>query len=870
MLCKKKNKLIFKKFLYAGLIINVFFNNIHISQAFSGNDSIFSDKAIGAIRNEKAPITHSSWGDLRVSFRAPIEYYGSGNERCIGTAYEQVELEHMKTPKCTASGSFTTIPGNDTYTGGTTTGSVTIDCDDGNGTKMTAVIGGESATYMAPLPHDEYAKKGYGGEQHIFDPYYNFSAHGLDTGKYIKKITVTKLTQTLNGEINCVWNMTNDFSDPVGTVNRSPYLFVELKTKPKGDDGIYKIPCDEARDFFNESAFKENNYNVRGGGESLLKMDEKSLTDDFFSAISKYNSAHPNEPAYVSESLKNNITALFWLMTEGTNYPEMVFTEPQTKQTEELLRISREIDAFKKRNPKDYMTFKTYKKLLDEKDAIYNEASLGTEPGLEKAIRSAGKKLTPGEVFGVALEQVRGDVRQALLLSHNTMRSFARGGDNPYTRVSPNPSVFKDNLAELKLKDDGSNQGSWYHLFTTSFGDIQMQGDSGPLTTTISASNALNETFGQPFFKAMKAIKGVKDNSKFRTPTFGTADTTGTSVFSNNFEQVVRSGGFDPEKYCINIWGARIGQKLYESLADSNDPIYGPMGARKPGMKDARQAKISGSNEYDPGLLTRGLKKFSGIPSSAIKKAAETQVWIEQKLPSNPLVSRVGSPVTITWEGPSGKMIFDQSTKNIYGYYPVFLFPEYEKDTDTWGVTWVDLTEEKYTITFDAVATGTLHYVIADTSTGKMATYVTPVSVGESYNIQVSPSTLPSPLLRLDGAKVDPVVETFSEPDDYINTEKLPQIKTEIEKSNFNIWPIYFVLILIFAGVFYKKYPEKTVQFIQKSWEIIKKVVNNIYNLLKIYLPKLWELMKLFLIKLYSLIIVIVQKIKGFVNSTKK
>ncbi len=102
----------------------------------------------------------------------------------------------------------------------------------------------------------------------------------------------------------------------------------------------------------------------------------------------------------------------------------------------------------------------------------------GSEPALAEAIRKAAvdghRKLNPGDVLRLALEQREGDMREALLLAHNTLRSLARAGDAGVTGVDRQTEYYTDYLTTIR---DGDNAGPWYHLFGTAYFELQSKGD---------------------------------------------------------------------------------------------------------------------------------------------------------------------------------------------------------------------------------------------------------------------------------------------------------------------------------------------------------------------------------------------------------
>ncbi len=322
--------------------------------------------------------------------------------------------------------------------------------------------------------------------------------------------------------------------------------------------------------------------------------------------IERYQREHPEAPAYVSVPRGGGSdVALNWLFAEGgamanlTHAGEMasedfVFTD-RAEARRLVARQSRLLDG---RLP----------------------ARHGTEGALLRAIVKTSsdeqRRLEPGDVFYLALEQAGGDARLATLLAHNTLRSLARGADADYTGVAQDLSAFQKYLAPLrggteelpdfhavegtpqpgnagdsqpldrpavKLGPDpfaGDNAGPWYHLFGTAYFELQVEGE-----------------FQTSVLRDLLAAE--RPAAPDRLPA-GKIESSRASRLANTLEQYYREklGGAqsDPEKYCFNVWGAEIGALLGKGLLDRGPRRVGPTGARD------RPERRTPVDPLDPGL----------------------------------------------------------------------------------------------------------------------------------------------------------------------------------------------------------------------------------------------------------------------------
>lgn len=355
--------------------------------------------------------------------------------------------------------------------------------------------------------------------------------------------------------------------------------------------------CDEALRFFGL---------VTRPSSTHIRRDRAELEAGFRASFERYQQEHPEAPAFVSVPRGGGSdVALNWLFAEGgalanlTHAGDMasedfVFTD-RAEARRLVARQSRLVDG---RLP----------------------ARHGTEGALLRAIvKTSGdeqRRLEPGDVFYLALEQVGGDARLATLLAHNTLRSLARGADADYTGVAQDLSAFQKYLAplrggteelpdfqavegtpepgnagdsrplerpEVKLKPDpfaGDNAGPWYHLFGTAYFELQVEGE-----------------FQTSVLRDLLAAE--RPAAPDRLPA-GKIESSRASQLANTLEQYYREklGGAqpDPEKYCFNVWGAEIGALLGKGLLDSGRRRVGPTGARD------RPERRTPVDPLDPGL----------------------------------------------------------------------------------------------------------------------------------------------------------------------------------------------------------------------------------------------------------------------------
>jgi len=433
-----------------------------------------------------------------------------------------------------------------------------------------------------------------------------------------------------------------------------------------------------------------------------LNVDGRSLTADIEQAIREYDATHPDDRAYVTwgTPFAGELGAMSWLFSYGGAIGGPV--------------------------ARAYVTG-VERKLQDRIVARAERLGSAQHP----------QPLTPGDVFELALDINGGSANQALLTAHNLMRGAFRND-----AVSA-PGITYDNGAYLsrylmELRGGGPDAdtgGPWYHLFGTAYAEVTARGDWGPLLTAGGAAAAF--AAGLLSGPAALVLGGLAIAWQNESDTSGT---TGASRLFNGFEQLVRelnsSQKPDPEKFCFNIWGARIGAVIYEGL-----PLRGTQGSAGP---------------------------FSGFepPSEPVP-----HVEPAERLRNARYVNGVGSPFAVQWRSGTMEMLLDQGPDmagaQLYGGVPTWLFPVIEDAS--WGVVWISPTNSGETITLEATTDrAPLTFVRTDARTGDTAYYeVLAAHAGDRFKVSLDPATLAPPMTaESDGTTIDPRVVSLDIGDD--------------------------------------------------------------------------------------------------------
>jgi len=363
------------------------------------------------------------------------------------------------------------------------------------------------------------------------------------------------------------------------------------------------------------------------------------------------------------------------------------------------------------------------------------EVTPGTERALYEDIWStarSGKKVSPGDVLYFALKQRKGDVKEAMLLAHNTLRSLARSEetlgnvDYEWTVVEHNPSFITDYLTPLvdpAPLGEGQNTGSWYHLFGTAYFEMQARGTWGAYTLVSTAESKLDADITELHQQLAQVLAA---DPKLALP----ANQSLYSRLANQIESVARKRLFgspdDPSKYCYNVMGAQLGSWLYQGRLTIKPAIEvpppAPAGTTVPTV-------------------------FGDLPKATDKDDPDT--WISS------------SPLDITWDDGTNVMTLDQESASLYGYAPFFVLPQYEEATDTWGMVWTGT--GTYTLRMRATQDATAHLTRIVGSTAYV--YPLEVTAGETLTLHVDQGHNSASVERAGGGLIAPVMVATPEPD---------------------------------------------------------------------------------------------------------
>ena len=185
----------------------------------------------------------------------------------------------------------------------------------------------------------------------------------------------------------------------------------------------------------------------------------------------------------------------------------------------------------------------------------------------EYAATLPGGRLTPGDLFYVALKVNSGNVDAALRTCHAALyrgRSVNKPFVNQHCLPLRNPAGYSDTLA-LKTSSKGGvtsprqasgadEQGVWYHFFGTAALEFSDQHGLTPFFIDRLGAEQMDHT------GAARALKGVFPQS---------AVGTRLSSYAAAIENEIRSRGGsppDPDKQCINFSGVAAGTALAERL----------------------------------------------------------------------------------------------------------------------------------------------------------------------------------------------------------------------------------------------------------------------------------------------------------------
>lgn len=442
-----------------------------------------------------------------------------------------------------------------------------------------------------------------------------------------------------------------------------------------GADGRVRYPlCPEANHWASGLTFSEADL-VRAGrdsGQTGLRVDAGQLLRQFREALVRYNADHPTARAHTPLVVPyaERFGALQWLSTSGGRF--------------------------------DWMS----RRYVDGNEPMLREMIVTTSNARREA--GADHRLQPGDVFEMALRLSDGNVTQAMLLAHNTLRAVGRGADHSFTGLNQEDTIFSEHLAELR---DGEDVGPWYHLFGMAYYQLLNASDPSPyITTGILGILALYPPSGILVRAArLLALGGAAGELLGRAPV------------ANELEQVYRQmlddREPDVEKFCFNVWGRDIGHYMWTLMqALPYDPVWNP-------------------DPYDPDL------------------------WHLNRL----FMMTTSSPLSVWWQVGENVLAFQQGDTldevEMWGSAPIAVLPIPMED-GTWAVLWITPETEPIEVTFEVTRDDVPSYLLrVDESTGEVAMWDIPATHrGDLFAITLDQEVLAPPMRTADGSTITPIV----------------------------------------------------------------------------------------------------------------
>ena len=358
----------------------------------------------------------------------------------------------------------------------------------------------------------------------------------------------------------------------------------------------------------------------------------------------------------------------------------------------------------------------------------------GTEASLVQdmvmASGSAGRRLTPGEVLGLALAETGGDGRKAFLLAHNALRGLGRGnlGDQAVFGIGTDLKFFNKYLQPMS--SGGDDAGVWYHIFGTGFYHLQTYGKDSSGSAATAANVVTTAAYPLIFGGTLPArlltkypdrILSVLDSVRSFDDRSGlskvAADFGATPYdrFAYTSEQAFRENPIfgrnkpDPAKFCYNLFGIKVATAFH-----------------------------NGYPQYRPVPTLTGWTNEGATPA-----VADSTVHIG------------GSPVDFTWEQGGATLTMDHKTGALTGNLVLDVIPFYEQSSQTYGAIWVDSPEAPVRVTFKATDAGTLHLQSVD-SANQLTAYTAPVAAGDSLTYATPEGAKQPVLVGADGMAIEP------------------------------------------------------------------------------------------------------------------
>ena len=493
--------------------------------------------------------------------------------------------------------------------------------------------------------------------------------------------------------------------------------------------------CPEAAAFFG----------MKPGSPSALRYSYDDLHRQFAVALAEYRRKGGRTADAGPPNRYGQAGALQWLASYGGASEDISWKYVFTTREEALAYQ-------KRRGPREL------KNAGVETDVVVRP---GTELGLCNAIvasrNATGKRLTPGQVFGLALQQRNGNISEAMLLAHNTLRSLGRESSDkvfgPFgdrmmeqemTRVDKDPAFFDHYIEPLVDGDPpsgGKNTGAWYHLFGTAYYELETTAEGLPtydatLPPPTEPASTLTQIadLGAAAWRAGRQLVGQEGlqthDATLRSPDVSTSAvatiaelgvaawragrqvidqdpalaSSGSrsrmsevaNVAEQHARQVLGMQAPDPEKYCVNVWGAELAAAIAQRARRTN-PF--------PALTTEEQRALARKEEDTP-------------------KALRWLLW--------------HSPLNITWTCGARRMTFDQRSGSIGGQAVGAIVPVWDEASASWGGAWLAAADRACRVDIEASGKGAAHVTSIDSASGRAVAFPMRLATGDTFALDLS------------------------------------------------------------------------------------------------------------------------------------
>jgi hypothetical protein len=491
--------------------------------------------------------------------------------------------------------------------------------------------------------------------------------------------------------------------------------------------------CDDATALLTGwSQDKLAKYNIDPQASTLV-YDEEGLTTQFRRAVDQYNADHRDKGAYADLSTPgSSLSAVTWLFSEGGALSTLVPAHSR---------------AYVEGHEKDLR-----KAIIDESN--------------RRKLDGRIPQLDPGEVYGLSLQLTGGNATRAALLAHNTLRSLGRGGDLEFTGVMNDATFFTEYLVPLR---GGTEQaGPWYHLFGMTYYQLQYGNDAGvPASVLLLAGIAT----GAVTLGTTTALAGIA----------ATVSLLINPEFANQAEQIYREHlakekrDPDPEKYCYNVYGRRLGRLLTDLLPSSLNREV-PDAQQPPQIERAF-----------PPVVTRDTRPED------IRSVDRSEV-----------VNLMQSPYAIEWNVDGERVVMEQGPSPdqaiVEGSAKMAMLPV--READSYGALWLTPPQAKQGLTFVATRDGApMHYLRVDMKSADVYVY-DPVAVKKGDRFTIAPvdeSQLAPDMVGPDGKVLRPRKESLRSGDTNGFTATAPA--AGVASPGRSIAPLLVLLGAVVAGL---------------------------------------------------------------------